>query len=89
MVYRVSDNKKPARLEIVKWMDHCTSSGWRRLTEVEESTPAEVYSVGWVIGEDSKTINLCPSSDREMYGIDTLSIIKKCIIKRWKIKDPS
>lgn len=78
----------PYKMEKITWDDHWSmSSGWQHMSEVD-AEPLPIESIGYVIKESKKGVLL--AGQWNMRHPDTvgglLFIIKKCIIKRKKLK---
>ena len=59
----MSKEEVPRRPVYVIWQDATNLTGWSSLEEAVELTPAVIYSLGWLIHEDSVKIVLAHSLD--------------------------
>lgn len=49
-------------LVMVEWEDHSSDSCWRAMSEIPNSSkPAICWTIGWLVYEDDKVINVCNS----------------------------
>jgi hypothetical protein len=87
---------KVGPLLYVEWWDHTGSCrGWTHESEIGECGPSTVRTVGWLFKENSKTLVILggyaehagPDDESEVIGIHT--ILKSCIKRRVKLRDPS
>lgn len=88
------EKKGNPTLEVVLWLDHCSlrgeSGAWKQMGDVTKMVPLRMYTVGWVLVEDKDKIIIASQGDREGSNVDgDILILKRLIVKRWKIKDPS
>ena len=70
---------RPELIEVL-WEDH-------HLDAVAEARPYMVASLGYVSEENEKVIRLAPSvgEDGEIWRDETITIVKKCIVRRRRI----
>lgn len=83
--------KRP-QLAMIKWLDHASfaQNGWHSLAELADLTPSEVISVGWIAAEDDHIVLMYSTSAPDCIAVSgEICIIKKTILKRWKLPDPS
>jgi hypothetical protein len=89
---KVNPELKPPKLEIIKWLDHAVTpiAGWQHIPDMMDLQPCTIVSVGWVLREDKDSLLIVPTVDRG-YGtsMQSTTIVKKAILKRWKLNDPS
>lgn len=88
--------KGPPRLEVIKWLDH---SSFRRVTGTwtqtkdlikdVDKTGLYMFSVGWVVYENSDVVVMVAHGDRTSNVDGDITIVKDAIVKRWALKDPS
>lgn len=80
--------KGPYRMEHITWHDHWSmGNGWVRTEDVELGS-LPIHSVGYVVKENKDGVLLAGqvnTSNTDTVG-GLMFIIKKCIIKRKKLK---
>lgn len=88
-----------ARLETgpllyVEWQDHAGDNGWTDESEIN-TRPSLCRTVGWLFHEDRQALTLVsshaeyPESTALPQGMSTLTLVKSCITRRVRLKDPS
>ncbi len=82
----------PRTLVYVKWVDSNGTGGWRHEDEVAEIAVAEVESVGWLIAEDEKQIQIALNRVGENEGTSPwgsiTAIPKVAILSRMAVWAP-
>lgn len=84
----IKNDKIPA-LWYIEWLDHShpENPGWKEVDAVQ--LPVQVISIGWIVGEDDVSLHMINHVDSEDLGhVSGFCIVKSCITKRVKIKDP-
>jgi len=72
----------------LRWLDSATSSGWQYAPN-ENTGLSEIRSVGYLIHEDSKHVQIAQSNFSEFEKYDgILAIPKSVILERHTIKLP-
>lgn len=82
--------RKWGPITVVEWMDSCSLKGgtWNDTEHVEELSPHQVRSVGWLLKEDRDVIVLVPHAAQHQVSGE-LCILKGTIVRRWKLADPT
>lgn len=83
--------KRQPELVLLKWLDHSTfkKAEWHEFDQATELSPVTFWSVGWIIREESDYVVLANTSDRSECTHGEFCIIKKAILERIPLKDPS
>lgn len=76
------------KMEVVDWLDHCGSSGWADLAHHQSKTAGlmRCRSVGFVLHEDKEVLTLVQNQGGNATGDHTMSIAKRLIISRRRIR---
>jgi hypothetical protein len=80
------------KLNIIKWVDHSSFSEntWRDIAVYADGDTFVVFTVGWVVYEDKDVVVLLSTAARESSkGFGDMKILKKAIVNRWELNDPS
>lgn len=79
------------KFEYITWLDHCAlhGGGWKAQDDIETLRPMPMYSVGWVVKETKKHVTLISHGNNEGSAKGDMCIIKKCIIRRVRLKERS
>ena len=90
----MTEKKKKDPLVLVEWLDHSGYVGnqWRDQDFVaDDLVPTVIRTVGWILKETKFHIILISTRDDTQNAVcqHEMCIIKRTIIKRYTLKDPS
>lgn len=75
---------------MIHWVDHFSyNASWMDPDGIEENGGLKVVTVGYVVKEEKDVVHLCATLGENGKVGSHMGIMKKLILSRWKLKDPS